>query len=174
MLGPRWPGRYTGYHPVVERLGGETWPSSNRGAYLHAHGAGHEWLRLRLWKQRPACDPRSAAAEPIGRHRDDRGTLFGAASGMIAVLALPRSGEAPHLWDDRPPQGTFMVIEMDKVEERFQRINQKGLPIKQKLKDQAWGHRSFCICDPKWSQTIFLQGDRKSMRNTASSSLRAG
>jgi catechol 2,3-dioxygenase-like lactoylglutathione lyase family enzyme len=82
------------------------------------------------------------------RHPDDRGTLFGAASGTIEVLALPRSGESSHLWDSGPPQGAFMVIEMDKVEERYQQALEKRLPIKQELKDQDWSHRSFCVLDP--------------------------
>lgn len=95
--------------------------------------------------------------ETWDRNPDDRGTLFGAASGMVEVLALPSSGEASHLWDDRPPQGAFMVIEVDKVEERYQRAVEKGLPIKQELKDQAWGHRSFCVCDPNGLTLYFFR-----------------
>jgi catechol 2,3-dioxygenase-like lactoylglutathione lyase family enzyme len=82
------------------------------------------------------------------RDPDDRGTIFGAASGMIEVLALPKSGESSHLWDDRPPQGAFMVIEVDELEARYQRAVERGLPIKQELKDQDWGHRSFCVREP--------------------------
>jgi catechol 2,3-dioxygenase-like lactoylglutathione lyase family enzyme len=59
--------------------------------------------------------------ETWDRHPDDRGTLVGAASGMIEVLAFPQSGESCHLWDARPPQGAFMVIEVDQVEARYQR-----------------------------------------------------
>jgi hypothetical protein len=40
---------------------------------------------------------------------------------MIGVLPFPRSGESSHPWDDRPPQGAFMVIEVDQVEECYQR-----------------------------------------------------
>jgi catechol 2,3-dioxygenase-like lactoylglutathione lyase family enzyme len=81
------------------------------------------------------------------RNPDDRGTLFGTASGMIEVLAFPNNGRSSHLWDDRPPQGAFMVIEVDQVEERYQRAAKKGLPTKQELKDQDWGHRSFCVSE---------------------------
>lgn len=95
--------------------------------------------------------------ETWDRNPDDRGTLFGAASGMIEVLALPKSGESSHLWDDRPPQGAFMVIEMDQLEARYQRAVEKGLPIKQKLKDQDWGHRSFCVCDPNGLTLYFFR-----------------
>ena len=82
------------------------------------------------------------------RTPDDRGTLFGAASGVIEVLALPGNTKPDHLWDDRPPQGAFMVIEVEQVELLYQRTVEKGLPIQQELKDQRWGHRSFCVREP--------------------------
>jgi catechol 2,3-dioxygenase-like lactoylglutathione lyase family enzyme len=99
--------------------------------------------------------------ETWNRSPDDRGTLFGAASGMIEVLALPKSGESSHLWDDRPPQGAFMVIEVDQVEARYQRAVEKGLPIKQELKDQGWGHRSFCVRDPNGLTLYFFTETRE-------------
>ena len=82
------------------------------------------------------------------RTPDDRGTLFGAASGVIEVLALPSNAQSDHLWDDRPPQGGFMVIEVDQVESLYQRAVERGLPIQHELKDQKWGHRSFCVREP--------------------------
>jgi catechol 2,3-dioxygenase-like lactoylglutathione lyase family enzyme len=82
------------------------------------------------------------------RNPDDRGTLFGAASGVIEVLALPDSGHSDHLWDARPPQGVFMVIEVDQVESLYQHAVERGLPIQEALKEQPWGHRSFCVRDP--------------------------
>ena len=94
--------------------------------------------------------------ETWDRSSDDRGTLFRAASGMIEVLALPQSGRSDHLWDERPPQGAFMVIEVDQVEARYQRIVEKGLPIQQELKDQAWGHRGFCVRDPNGLTLYFF------------------
>ena len=94
--------------------------------------------------------------ETWDRSPDDRGTLFAAGSGMIEVLALPQSGRSDHLWDERPPQGAFMVIEVDQVEARYQRIMEKDLPIQQELKDQAWGHRSFCVRDPNGLTLYFF------------------
>lgn len=75
--------------------------------------------------------------ETWDRGPDDRGTLFGAASGMIEVLALPRGGASSHLWDDRPPQGAFMVIEVDHQEAWYQRAVANGVPVTQALTDQA-------------------------------------
>jgi len=86
--------------------------------------------------------------EAWDRTPDDRGTLFGAASGVIEVLAFPGSGQSDHLWDERSPQGAFMVIEVDQVEALYQSAVEKGLPIQHELKDQTWGHRSFCVREP--------------------------
>jgi catechol 2,3-dioxygenase-like lactoylglutathione lyase family enzyme len=86
--------------------------------------------------------------ESWDRTPDDRGTLFGVASGVIEVLALPGDQQSDHLWDDRPPQGAFMVIEVDQVDSLYQRAVERGLPMQHELKAQRWGHRSFCIREP--------------------------
>src|SRR6476469_6389914 len=86
--------------------------------------------------------------EAWNREADDRGTLVGAASVVIMVLPPPRSNHSDHLWDARPPQGAFMVIETDQVESLYQHAVERGLPIQQALKDQAWGHRGFCVREP--------------------------
>ncbi len=99
--------------------------------------------------------------ESWDRNPDDRGTLFGAASGMIEVLARPTGGLSSHLWDDRPPQGAFMVIEVDELETRYRRAMEKGLPITQALTDQAWGHRSFCVSEPNGLTLYFFRETRK-------------
>jgi catechol 2,3-dioxygenase-like lactoylglutathione lyase family enzyme len=95
--------------------------------------------------------------ESWDRGPDDRGTLFGAASGIIEVLELPGSGRASHLFDDRPPQGAFVVIEVDDVEARFRRAVEKCLRIKQELTDQEWGHRSFCLSEPNGLTLYFFR-----------------
>lgn len=81
------------------------------------------------------------------RSPDDRGTVFGAASGMIEVLATPQ-GPSDHLFDERPPQGAFMVVEVDRIDAFYQRLLDNEVPIEQPLKDQSWGHRSVCVRDP--------------------------
>ncbi len=86
--------------------------------------------------------------ESWDRSFDDRGTLFSAASGVIEVLARPEGAEPAHLWDRRPPQGAFMVIEVDNVDAQYRRALGRGLPIKQELADQEWGHRGFCLLEP--------------------------
>lgn len=88
------------------------------------------------------------------RSPDDRGTLVGAGSGLIEVLAQPQS-DAEHLFDDRPPQGAFMVIEVDQVEKAYQRALDNELPIQQELGNQSWGHKSFCVREPN-GLTLYL------------------
>lgn len=90
------------------------------------------------------------------RSPDDRGTVFRAASGMIEVLAYPPSGEADHLFDARPPQGTFMVIEVDDVDAMHRKAVENELPIQQELKNQSWGHRSLCIREPNGLTLFFF------------------
>lgn len=86
--------------------------------------------------------------ESWDRGPEDRGTLFSAACGVIEVLARPKKEDFEGPWDVRPPQGPFMIIEVDDPEARHARAVQKGLPIRQPLTDQPWGHRSFCVTEP--------------------------
>jgi uncharacterized glyoxalase superfamily protein PhnB len=50
-----------------------------------------------------------------------------------------------------------MVIEVDQLEAQYQRAVARGLPIKQELTDQSWGHRSFCVCDPNGLTLYFFR-----------------
>ncbi len=94
--------------------------------------------------------------ESWDRGPDDRGTLFGAASGIIEVLALPQDDRPSHLFDDRRPQGAFMVMEVDDVERMYRRAVEKRLPIVQELTNQEWGHRSFCVTEPNGLTLYFF------------------
>jgi uncharacterized glyoxalase superfamily protein PhnB len=52
------------------------------------------------------------------------------------------------MFDERPPQGAFMVIEVEDVEDRYRRVLERRLPLQEELKTQSWGHRSFCVREP--------------------------
>ncbi len=82
------------------------------------------------------------------RGPDDQGTVFGAASGLIEVLRLPRQQEPDTAWDYRAPQGVWVVLETDDVDAWYRQVIEKGLAIKEHLTDQEWGHRSFRLVDP--------------------------
>jgi uncharacterized glyoxalase superfamily protein PhnB len=86
--------------------------------------------------------------ESWDRSADDRGTLFAAASGIIEVVLRSAGHASSHRWDDRPPQGAFMVIEVPDVEQAYQRATERRLSIQQQLTTQPWGHRSFCLREP--------------------------
>lgn len=93
--------------------------------------------------------------ESWDRSADDRGTLFAAASGIIEVLLRSKSQISSHRWDDRPPQGAFMVIEVPDVEQTYGRAAERRLSIQQHLTIQPWGHRSFCLQEPN-GLTLYL------------------
>jgi predicted enzyme related to lactoylglutathione lyase len=76
------------------------------------------------------------------RGPDDKGTLFGAASGIIEVIAPRSGGESVSL------KGGFVLVEVEDVNTLYHRIREKGLPIKRELKDMPWGHRDFMLTDP--------------------------
>jgi catechol 2,3-dioxygenase-like lactoylglutathione lyase family enzyme len=94
--------------------------------------------------------------ESWDRDAEDRGSLFAAASGIIEILARPRSGDPSHFWDQRPPQGAFMVIEVEDVEQTYRRAIEKKLPIQQQLTTHAWGHRGFCVREPNGLTLFFF------------------
>ena len=94
--------------------------------------------------------------ESWDRDDDDRGALFAAASGAIEVLARPKTGDAFNFLGDRPAHGVFMVIEVDDVEQAYRKVIEKGLTVPQHLTTQAWGHRSFCVCDPNGLTLYFF------------------
>jgi len=78
----------------------------------------------------------------------ERGTLFQAASGIVEVLALPHGEE------HTPLQGVELAYEVDGVDARYRRVQEKGLPIRGKLADKPWGHRSFSVTDPDGIKVI--------------------
>jgi catechol 2,3-dioxygenase-like lactoylglutathione lyase family enzyme len=93
--------------------------------------------------------------EAWDRSPDDRGVLIGAGSGMIEVLTVP-SGASDHFFDRRPPQGAFIVIEVDEIEELYTRVRGRHLPIQQALETRSWGHRSFCAREPNGLTLYFF------------------
>jgi hypothetical protein len=96
-----------------------------------------------------------AVIESWDRGPDDRGTLFSAASGIIEVIVRPGGGVSNHLWDDRLPQGVFMVIEVEDAEQAYHRAVERRLVIQQALAVQPWGHLSFCLTEPN-GLTLYL------------------
>lgn len=80
----------------------------------------------------------------------DRGTLFSASSGTIEVME-PNPGR-----EFTPPRGISPVLEVDDVDQSYERIRRNGLPIVQKIADQPWGHRNFIVKDPDGIEVHFF------------------
>ncbi len=94
--------------------------------------------------------------ESWDRGLNDRGTLFAASSGIIEVLATPQKTEEDSAWDYRTPQGVCLVIEVEDVDQLYSRILDCHLTLRQKLKNQPWGHRSFVVNDPNGIAVYFF------------------
>jgi catechol 2,3-dioxygenase-like lactoylglutathione lyase family enzyme len=80
----------------------------------------------------------------------EKGTLFQAGSGIIEVLALAPGAEYV------PLQGGELACEVQDVDEWYQRIRDKGLPIRGELADKPWGHRTFSLTDPDGMKVILF------------------
>jgi catechol 2,3-dioxygenase-like lactoylglutathione lyase family enzyme len=124
------------------------------GPGLHVPGLGRLVLEKTVAFYRDGL--RLPLIEDWDRNSEDQGTLFGAASGLIEVLKRPESGDSSHFFDERPPQGAFMVIEVEDVEWMYRQVIDKGLPIQQQLTTQRWGHRSFCVREPNGLTLYFF------------------
>jgi len=97
------------------------------------------------------------------RSADDKGTVLGAASGRIEVLFDPIDPDASdHFFDDRRPQGAFMVIEVDDVDAFHGKVADSGIGIERPLQDQSWGHRSFVLTEPNGLRLYFYSELRPS------------
>ncbi len=87
--------------------------------------------------------------ESWDRGAGDRGTIFRAAEGRIEILELPEERDENSAWDYRRPAGICLVIEVENVAGLYARASARGLAIREELKLQSWGHRSFVVSDPE-------------------------
>ncbi len=92
------------------------------------------------------------------RNEHDKGSLFKAGLGLIEVLKQPGEGEQRIKGlDYRKPQGVFMVIQVWKIDELFEKLRSKDVSFKEEITDQPWGHRSFAVTDPNGVVLFFIQ-----------------
>ena len=89
------------------------------------------------------------AFEQWHRAPDDRGVIFRAASGMIEILCSAEHRGAP-------PGGAWLLIEVEDVNEFYQQLCNKGVPIKEELLNTPWGHRRFIVSDPDGNDLSFF------------------
>lgn len=92
------------------------------------------------------------------RSDQDKGSLFVAGQGLIEVMLSPTDKEHNVKGlDYRVPQGVFMCIQVWKIDELYEKYKAKGIPFKEEVTDQSWGHRSFSIIDPNGIVIFFFQ-----------------
>jgi catechol 2,3-dioxygenase-like lactoylglutathione lyase family enzyme len=92
------------------------------------------------------------------RSDHDKGSLFKSGAGLIEVLLHPDDQKHQHAGlDYRPPQGAFMCLQVWDIDNLFEQYQSKGLPFKQQLTDQTWGHRSFSLVEPNGLILFFFQ-----------------
>ena len=92
------------------------------------------------------------------RNENDKGSLFKAGVGLVEILQRPidEKDRYPGL-DYRPPQGSFMVIQVWNIDELFKKYKAICISFNQEIMDQDWGHRSFSILEPNGILLFFIQ-----------------
>jgi catechol 2,3-dioxygenase-like lactoylglutathione lyase family enzyme len=66
----------------------------------------------------------------------------------ISFLLPNHPSQQPLFHQPFQGQGMYLTIEVDDVDELYQKIQKKGVPIKIELRDEPWGDRHFAIQDP--------------------------
>ena len=92
------------------------------------------------------------------RNEHDKGSLFKAGKGLIEVMHIPADDAFKYeALDYRVPQGVFMCIQVFNVDELFGTYKSAGIPFKQEITSQSWGHRSFSVIEPNGLVLFFFQ-----------------
>jgi catechol 2,3-dioxygenase-like lactoylglutathione lyase family enzyme len=92
------------------------------------------------------------------RNRHDKGALFKAEAGLIEVLLRPDDEANRYAGlDYRDPQGAFMCIQVSNIDALFSQHKDAGIPFRQDITDQSWGHRSFSVMEPNGLILFFFQ-----------------
>ena len=92
------------------------------------------------------------------RNEHDKGALFKAGTGLIEIVLRPDAEEHRYAGVDyRSPQGAFMCIQVWDIDERFEQYKSEGVPFKEEIADQPWGHRGFYVVEPNGLVLFFFQ-----------------
>lgn len=92
------------------------------------------------------------------RNDYDKGAVFKAGGGLIEIMLRPEGEEHRYQGlDYRVSQGAFMVIQVFDVDELFMKYKADGIPFKQEIVDQPWGHRSFSVLEPNGLLLFFFE-----------------
>lgn len=68
--------------------------------------------------------------------------------GEISFLVPEHASQQPLFQKPFQNQGVYLTIEVENVDEWYQRLQKKGVAIAIELRDEPWGDRHFAIVDP--------------------------
>ena len=66
----------------------------------------------------------------------------------ISFLKPHHPTQQPIFQPPFPGQGVYLTIEVQRVDEMYQTLKEKGVPIIVDIRDEPWGDRHFAIVDP--------------------------
>lgn len=66
----------------------------------------------------------------------------------ISFLLPDHPSQQPFFHKAFTGQGVYLTIEVDEVDSLYEKLKNKGVPIKIELRDEPWGDRHFAIEDP--------------------------
>ncbi|WP_020530248.1 VOC family protein [Flexithrix dorotheae] len=69
-------------------------------------------------------------------------------SSEISFLLPRHPTQKPIFQEPFSGKGVYLTIEVEKVDEVYQRLKQKGVKIEVDIRDEPWGDRHFAIVDP--------------------------
>ena len=67
---------------------------------------------------------------------------------MISFLQPGHPSQQPVFQAAFPGKGVYLTIEMEDVDEVYEKIKKKRIPIEVELRNETWGDRHFTIVDP--------------------------
>ncbi|MDF1697658.1 MAG: VOC family protein [Saprospiraceae bacterium] len=83
------------------------------------------------------------------RNENEKGAVFKIGEGLIEILKRPIEDNKRHIGlDYRAPQGVFAGIQVWDIDKLFETYKSNGVPIKENIFNQPWGHRSFYVEEP--------------------------
>ncbi|HEX9333006.1 MAG TPA: VOC family protein [Anaerolineales bacterium] len=78
-----------------------------------------------------------------------RGSVFQAVGGIIEVMEHPATqGSEWVVYPPDLPKGVSLAVEVDNVDEWYERARERKLPIKTELANFNWGQRGFAVFEP--------------------------
>ena len=67
---------------------------------------------------------------------------------MISFLQPGHPSQQPVFQAAFPGKGVYLTIEVEDVDEVYEKIKKKRIPIEVELRNETWGDRHFAIVDP--------------------------